>query len=236
MTWPILLITGTSSGIGLSTAMSAAAAGFTVVATMRDTAKSVQLKAAANDAGVTVDIQPLDVTDQASIEACFTHIQSTYGRLDAVLNNAGSGHVGTTEVDSLDAVRDVMEVNFFGVVAVTRAAMPMLRESRGRLATVSSVGGVIGQPFNEAYCAAKFAVEGYLESLAPRANVSLGALQNLELGKGARIATLVQVLRALDREYWLDTLEPEPLLGPLDLLEGRDAPAEPRRASRKQAT
>ena len=107
------------------------------------------------------------MTDPASIESCFAHIAPTYGRLDAVLNNAGSGHLGTVETGPIDDVRAVMEVNFFGVVAVTKAAMPLLRESRGRLLTVSSVGGVVGQPFNEAYCAAKFAVEGFMESLTP---------------------------------------------------------------------
>lgn len=60
-----------------------------------------------------------------------------------------------------------MEVNFFGVVAVTRAALPLLRASKGRVITVTSVGGAVGQPFNEAYCAAKFAVEGFMQSLAP---------------------------------------------------------------------
>lgn len=134
---------------------------------MRDVTKAAPLRAAALEAGVTVDVQPLDVTDAASIEAGIGHIIATYGRLDALLNNAGAGHVGTIEAEPLDAVRAVMEVNFFGVVAVSRAAMPLLRESRGRLVTVSSVGGVVGQPFNEAYCAAKFAVEGFLESLAP---------------------------------------------------------------------
>jgi NAD(P)-dependent dehydrogenase (short-subunit alcohol dehydrogenase family) len=67
----------------------------------------------------------------------------------------------------LDDVRSAMEVNFFGVVATTRAALPHLRAAQGRVITVTSVGGVVGQPFNEAYCAAKFAVEGFMESLAP---------------------------------------------------------------------
>ncbi|WP_348786992.1 SDR family NAD(P)-dependent oxidoreductase [Leifsonia sp. NPDC080035] len=167
MTAPVLLITGTSTGIGLATAVAAARAGFRVVATMRDLGKADPLRAAAGDAGVDLDIQPLDVTDPASIAACFDHIRSAHGRLDALLNNAGAGHVGTIELETLDAVRAVMEVNFFGVVAVTKAALPLLRESRGRVVTVSSVGGVVGQPFNEAYCAAKFAVEGFLESLTP---------------------------------------------------------------------
>jgi len=68
-----------------------------------------------------------------------------------------------------------MEVNFFGVVNVTKAAMPHLRASGGRVVTVTSVGGVIGQPFNESYCAAKFAAEGFLESLQPvAASVGVG--------------------------------------------------------------
>lgn len=67
----------------------------------------------------------------------------------------------------MEQVRSVMEVNFFGVVELTRIALPHLRASGGRVITVTSVGGVVGQPFNESYCAAKFAVEGFMESLAP---------------------------------------------------------------------
>lgn len=167
MTESILLVTGTSSGIGLATAVAAARNGFTVVATMRDLGRAGALRAAAGAAGVELDLQPLDVTDASSIAACLEHVHSTYGRLDALLNNAGAGHLGTVELESVEAVRAVMEVNFFGVVAVTKAAMPLLRESRGRIVSVSSVGGVVGQPFNEAYCAAKFAVEGFMESLTP---------------------------------------------------------------------
>ena len=75
----------------------------------------------------------------------------------------------------MEDMRKVMEVNYFGVVAMTKAAMPHLRASGGRVVTVSSVGGAVGQPFNEAYCAAKFAVEGFLESLAPvAATVGVG--------------------------------------------------------------
>ncbi len=164
-----VLITGTSSGIGLATAVAAARAGWNVIATMRDTGKADALLDAAAEAGVEdrVRVQRLDVVDHASIATCLEEAVATYGRLDAVVNNAGAGHVGTIEQGTLDDVRAAMEVNFFGVVAVTRAAMPHLRASRGRVITVTSVGGVIGQPFNEAYCAAKFAVEGFMESLAP---------------------------------------------------------------------
>ncbi|MGW7443464.1 SDR family oxidoreductase [Kitasatospora sp. NPDC054795] len=158
-----VLITGTSSGIGLATAVAAARAGWHVIATMRNTAKAGPLLAAAEEAGVTVDLRTLDVTDPASAEACLAGVD----RLDALVNNAGAGHIGTLEQESVDDVRAVMEVNFFGVLHVTKAALPLLRASKGRVLTVTSVGGVVGQPFNEAYCAAKFAVEGYMESLAP---------------------------------------------------------------------
>ncbi|MFJ9641591.1 SDR family NAD(P)-dependent oxidoreductase [Streptomyces sp. NPDC004244] len=162
-----VLITGTSSGIGLAAAVAAARAGWRTVATLRDTTRADALRKAAAEAGVELDIRQLDVTDEASVAAAVDGVVADYGRLDAVVNNAGAGHLGTLENDTLDDVRKVMEVNFFGVLAVSKAALPHLRATGGRLVTVTSVGGVVGQPFNEAYCAAKFAVEGYMESLAP---------------------------------------------------------------------
>lgn len=164
-----VLITGTSSGIGLAAAIGTARAGWTTIATMRDTAKAQALLKAAAEAGVAdrIQVKRLDVTDSAGITACLDEVVAEHGRLDALVNNAGAAQVGTIEQSSVDDVRAAMEVNFFGVVAVTRAALPYLRASKGRVITVSSVGGVVGQPFNEAYCAAKFAVEGFMQSLAP---------------------------------------------------------------------
>lgn len=162
-----VLITGTSSGIGLATAIAAARAGWTTIATMRNLTRADSLRAAAANAGVQLDVRELDVTDGRAIDREVAYCMERYGRLDAVVNNAGSATLGTLETLTVDDFRSAMEVNFFGVVALTRAAMPHLRASGGRLITVSSVGGVVGQPFNEAYCAAKFAVEGFLESLQP---------------------------------------------------------------------
>jgi NAD(P)-dependent dehydrogenase (short-subunit alcohol dehydrogenase family) len=164
---PVALITGTSTGIGLSSAVAAAKHGFTVVATLRDPSKDGALRAAAEAAGVTLDIRPLDVVDEAAVGTCIDAVVADHGSLDVLVNNAGRGFVGTIEQVSMEEMRSVMEVNFFGVVACTKAAMPHLRASRGRVITITSVGGVVGQPFNEAYCAAKFAVEGFMESLAP---------------------------------------------------------------------
>ncbi|MEU0391565.1 SDR family oxidoreductase [Streptomyces sp. NPDC006208] len=167
MSSKVVLITGTSSGIGLAAAVAAARAGWRTVATLRDTGRADALRKAAAEAGVELDIRQLDVTDEASVTAAIDGVIADHGRLDAVVNNAGAGHLGTLENESVADVRQVMEVNFFGVLHVSKAALPHLRASGGRLITVTSVGGIIGQPFNEAYCAAKFAVEGYMESLAP---------------------------------------------------------------------
>ncbi|WP_030868510.1 SDR family NAD(P)-dependent oxidoreductase [Streptomyces sp. NRRL F-2747] len=164
-----VLITGTSSGIGLAAAVASARAGWHTVATMRDTSRADALNKAAAEAGVAglVQVKRLDVTDAQSVAACVAEVVAEHGHLDAVVNNAGAGFVGTVEQHGMDRVRSVMEVNFFGVVELTRAALPHLRASGGRVITVTSVGGVVGQPFNESYCAAKFAVEGFMESLAP---------------------------------------------------------------------
>ncbi|MGP4083700.1 SDR family oxidoreductase [Streptomyces sp. KR55] len=167
MTSKVVLITGTSSGIGLAAAVAAARAGWRTIATLRDPSRAEALRKAAAQAGVDLDIRQLDVTDESSVSTAVDGVMADYGRLDAVINNAGAGHLGTLENDSVADVRQVMEVNFFGVLNVSKAAFAHLRSSGGRLITVTSVGGVVGQPFNEAYCAAKFAVEGYMESLAP---------------------------------------------------------------------
>ncbi len=164
----VVLVTGTSSGIGLATAVAAARAGFTTVATMRRPDRAQALREAAESAGVSVDVRQLDVTDAESVAACLDATEQAYGRLDAVVNNAGvSNFDPTLEMSTMEALRANLEVNFFGVIAVSRAAMPLLRAAGGRLVTIGSVHGVVGQPFNEAYCAAKFAVEGFMESLAP---------------------------------------------------------------------
>ncbi|MGP4000141.1 SDR family NAD(P)-dependent oxidoreductase [Streptomyces sp. 8N706] len=164
---PVVLITGTSSGIGLAAAVAIAQTGRRTVATLRDPGRADALRKAAEAAGVELDIRQLDVTEAASVTDAVEGVVADYGRLDALINNAGAGHIGTMENDTVEDVRHVMEVNFFGVVQTTKAALPHLRASGGRLITVTSVGGIIGQPFNEAYCAAKFAVEGFMESLAP---------------------------------------------------------------------
>lgn len=164
----VALVTGTSSGIGLFTAVALAKAGWTTVATMRNPARADALRAKAATAGVTLDIRALEVQDAASIQACVDGVIRDHGRIDLLVNNAGSGYLGTMEETPFEDLQQVMDVNFYGVWRVTQAVFPHMRKAgQGRIITNTSIGGLIGQPFNDAYCAAKFAVEGFMESLAP---------------------------------------------------------------------
>ncbi|NRD55274.1 SDR family oxidoreductase [Corallococcus exiguus] len=168
---PVALVTGTSTGIGLSTAVHLARQGFEVVATLRDSARADALRDRADREAVKLHIRTLDVTSDASTQACVRDILQAHGRIDLLVNNAGAGYLATMEQTSEEALRRTMEVNFFGVWRVTQAVFPLMREQRsGRIISVSSIGGLVGQPFNDAYCAAKFAVEGFMESLAPVAS------------------------------------------------------------------
>jgi NAD(P)-dependent dehydrogenase (short-subunit alcohol dehydrogenase family) len=167
-TQPVALVTGTSSGIGLSTAIVLARGGFQVIATMRDLAKAEALKQRAANEEVAIAIRRLDVQDDKSVHKCVDEVMSEFGRIDVLVNNAGAGLLGSTEQTSMAALQRTMDVNFFGVWRCTQAVLPIMRAARsGRIISVSSIGGLIGQPFNDAYCAAKFALEGMMESLAP---------------------------------------------------------------------
>jgi NAD(P)-dependent dehydrogenase (short-subunit alcohol dehydrogenase family) len=165
-----VLITGTSTGFGLVTAVELAKAGWRVFATMRNPDKQGPLKAALEAAGVAdqVTISQLDVTDAASRDAAVAEVLgATGGKLDAVVHNAGVAVGGAFEDLPEDQLRRVMETNFFGVIELTRALLPTFRTQRaGRIVIVSSESAFAGQPANSIYCASKWAVEGWAESLA----------------------------------------------------------------------
>ena len=163
----IAVVTGTSSGMGLHAAVALAKAGCTVVATVRSKERAVALEEAAAGADVTLDIRELDVTDHAANARFVDEVVADHGSIDVLVNNAGRGCVGTAETLPMETVREQMETNYFPVVALTQAVLPHMREARrGTIVTVTSVGGVVGQPFADAYCAAKFAVEGFMQSLS----------------------------------------------------------------------
>lgn len=171
----ITLITGTSTGLGISIAVQAAEAGHKVYATMRNVSKRGALDEAATKAGVMLEVLPLDVQKTETINAAVETIIKKEGRIDVLINNAGAGYVRSTEQASEEDIEWVMDVNFLGVARCTKAVMPYMRKQRsGHVLTVSSVGGLVGQPFNEIYCAAKFAVEGFTESLATYVTPNFG--------------------------------------------------------------
>ncbi|MGN6444827.1 SDR family NAD(P)-dependent oxidoreductase [Amnibacterium sp.] len=160
----IAIVTGTSSGIGLHTAVGLARAGFDVIATVRDVARADALREAADAAQVHLDIRALDVTDAAGAQA----LVEGAGAVDVLVNNAGRGAVGTLEQLTDDDLQAQLDTNYLSVARLTRLVLPGMRaRRRGRIVTVTSVGGAVGQPFADAYCGAKFAVEGLMQSLAP---------------------------------------------------------------------
>jgi short-subunit dehydrogenase len=180
---PVALVTGTSTGIGLESAVALAKAGFTVVATMRDLARSSALRQAADESGVALDLRELDVTNDGQCQALVAEVLADHLVIDVLVNNAGVGFVGTLEQVSLDDLAATMATNFTSVARLTKLVLPGQRErGSGRILTVTSVGGVVGQPFNDAYCAAKFAVEGLLESLAPVARAHGVSVSVIEPG------------------------------------------------------
>jgi NAD(P)-dependent dehydrogenase (short-subunit alcohol dehydrogenase family) len=166
----LVLITGASSGVGLHAAVAFAKAGFRTVATLRDPSKRGAIDRLADEHGVEVGVETLDVETPASIQACLETVTRSSGPVTILVNNAGAGFLGSIEQTTEADLQRVMGVNFFGVWNMTKAVLPAMRQAkRGRIITVTSIGGLIGQPFNEAYCAAKFAVEGMMEGFAPLA-------------------------------------------------------------------
>lgn len=161
-----ILVTGASTGLGKEMALYLAERGFKVYATVRDMSGSENLLSAARDRGVNLRVMPLDVTDRNSIQEVVASIVAESGSIYGVINNAGIGLRGYFEDLDYDEIRRLFEANLFGVMEVTRAVLPHMRKARsGRIVLMSSVGGRIGSLGVSAYCATKFAVEGFGESL-----------------------------------------------------------------------
>jgi NAD(P)-dependent dehydrogenase (short-subunit alcohol dehydrogenase family) len=159
----VWLITGASRGLGVNLAKAALAAGHKVVATGRDPQKV--LAAIGHDANLLA--VPLDVTIPAQAQAAVTAAIEHFGTIDVLVNNAGNFYAGFFEELSDEQVRSQLDTLLFGPMNVTRAVLPQMRKRRaGLLITVSSTAGIVGMPFCSAYAAAKFGVEGWIESLA----------------------------------------------------------------------
>jgi len=169
----IAVITGTSSGFGLLTAIEMASDGFRVVATMRDLVRRDRLDQAAKDAGVTqkIDVRRADVTEFDSLPGLVQNIVRDYGRIDVLVNNAGFAVAGFIEDLSVDEIRLQFETNFWGHVAMTKAVLPTMRQQRsGHIIMVSSIGGLCGSVSISSYSSSKWALEGWSESLRLEGN------------------------------------------------------------------
>jgi NAD(P)-dependent dehydrogenase (short-subunit alcohol dehydrogenase family) len=160
----VFLVTGSSRGLGRQIAEKVLAAGHSLVATART---PEQLADLAERYGDRVRTVALDVTDPQAAQAAVDTAVEAFGRLDVVVNNAGYANSGSVEDTPADDFRAQVDANFFGVVNVTRAALPVLREQgAGHVVQVSSVGGRVTTPGLSAYQSAKFAVGGFSEVLA----------------------------------------------------------------------
>lgn len=156
-----ILITGASSGIGRATAKFFQEKGWNVVATMRAPEKDTELTALER-----VLVTRLDVEDTASIDAAVASGLAKFGRIDALLNNAGYGAYGPLEATSLEKIRRQYDVNVLGLLATTKAVLPHFRANRsGTIVNVSSIGGRMTFPLGTLYHGSKFAVEGLSEAL-----------------------------------------------------------------------
>lgn len=163
----VIIITGASTGIGLETAVQLAEQGHQVYATMRNLNKRALLDQETERRKVKLRVLQLDVQDEKSIEACLAEIISSEQKIDVLINNAGAGFIKPMEQASMEEIQQVMDVNFYGPIRCSKAVMPFMRRQKsGHIINVSSVGGIVGSPVNEIYCAAKFALEGLTESLA----------------------------------------------------------------------
>jgi NAD(P)-dependent dehydrogenase (short-subunit alcohol dehydrogenase family) len=150
--------------MGVDIVKAALAAGHAVVATGRNIDAVASAIGTAND----LLVVKLDVTNPDDAKAAVAAALKHFGRIDVLVNNAGNFYAGFFEEISPEDFRAQVETNFFGTVNVTRAMLPVLRaQRRGLIVTVSSTGGIVGQAFVSAYSAAKFAIEGWMESLAP---------------------------------------------------------------------
>lgn len=169
----IAVITGASSGIGLLSAIELARSGFRVIASMRDLARRDRLEQAAGSAGVRpyIDIRRLDVTDFDLIPSFVETVARDFGRIDALVNNAGFAVAGFAEDLKLSEIRAQFETNFFGHVAMTKAVLPVMRQQRsGHIIMISSISGLHGALTISSYSASKFALEGWAESLRLEVN------------------------------------------------------------------
>lgn len=163
----LAVVTGTSSGIGLATAVALARAGHTVVATMRDLDRGAEIRQIATDEKLAIHLAAIDVDNDDSVRHGFPKITSERGPIDVLVNNAGIVGGGAIEETPVDVFRQVMETNFFGGLRCIKAVVPDMRERRsGTIVNVTSIAGRLAMAPQASYAASKWAFEALSECLA----------------------------------------------------------------------
>ncbi|MGI0046571.1 MAG: SDR family oxidoreductase [Nitrosotalea sp.] len=163
----VAVVTGSSSGIGYETALALARNGFRTYATMRNLEKGKTISDVANREKLSIHTIKLDVTDEKSVNDAIRTIKSDAGRIDVLVNNAGYGLMGSLEDLSMSEIKAQYETNVFGLIRVTQAVLPIMREQKsGIIVNISSIGGKMAFPLSSPYIGTKFAVEGLSESIA----------------------------------------------------------------------
>ena len=164
----VAIVTGSSTGIGYETSIALARDGFITYATMRNLKKAENIKSIATKEKLPLYVKQLDVTDDVSVKNAVEAITSeTGGRIDVLVNNAGYGLNGAFEDLAMDEIKAQYETNFFGLIRVTQAVLPIMRKQKsGIIVNISSGAGRFGFPSGSAYVSTKFAVEGLSESIS----------------------------------------------------------------------
>ncbi len=161
-----VIITGASSGIGKALALQLASQGAWLTLAARNAERLDALVEVCQQRGSKAMAIPTDVADESQCKALIQHTQEVYGRIDILVNNAGIDLVSKLEdLPNLDLFKQVIDVNFYGMVFCTYYALPFLKETQGRIVNISSLGGLLAIPYNTSYIASKFAMIGFSDSL-----------------------------------------------------------------------
>jgi NAD(P)-dependent dehydrogenase (short-subunit alcohol dehydrogenase family) len=162
----VAVVTGSSSGIGFEIALMLARNDFQTYATMRNLAKSENIKSIASKENLPIHIEQLDVTDNKSVTNAIQAIVSKADRIDVLVNNAGYALTGAFEDLAIEEIKTQYETNLFGLIRTTQAVLPIMRKQKsGTIVNISSGAGRFGYPGGSAYVSTKFAVEGLSESM-----------------------------------------------------------------------
>lgn len=162
-----VLITGTSKGIGLETALAFGRAGYKVFATMRNTASASDFKQKITNESLDITISEMDVDSDVSVKKCIDTIIEKHDKIDVLVNNAGIERHGSIEELSIEDFKSIMETNYFGVLRCTKSLLPIMRKNQnGCIINIASVAGHISNSPLGAYAASKFALEAVSEALA----------------------------------------------------------------------